>query len=374
MPDPDAPVPPAAASAPTFQYAHSAGFPALLEQLQVSLAVTTYQAGKLMLVRSAGGRLSTLLRSFEQPMGLAVDERLDRMVVGTRRTIWTLRSAPDIAPQLEPKGRHDACFVPRTAHVTGNIRSHEIVLVEGRPWIANTLLSCLCTIDDADFGFVPRWRPPFIDQLAGEDRCHLNGIAMQDGRIRFVTAMGETNAPVGWRENKVRGGVVIDVASGETVVRGLCMPHSPRCFRGHCFLLDSGRGHLCAFDPASGRTDVVAALPGYTRGLAMHGNVAFVGLSQVRETNIFGGLPITEQHGEGQRRCGVWAVDLRSGQVLGFLEFQAGCAEIFDIQVLPGLRWPTVVGFVDETLDGVLIAPPDTWRPNAALPRAERDD
>jgi len=362
QPQPTAPVP--------IQYAHSANFPALLEQLGVSLAVTTYQAGKLMLVRSAGSKLSMLLRSLEQPMGLAVDPQLDRMVVGTRRTVWTLRAAPDIAPQLEPKGRHDACFVPRIGHVTGAIHGHEIVLVDGEPWIANTLLSCLCTIDDPDHGFVPRWRPPFIDKLAGEDRCHLNGIALHEGRVRFVTAMGETNTPGGWRDNKIRGGVVIDVASGETVVRGLCMPHSPRCFRGQSFVLDSGHGHLCVIDTATGRTDTVAALPGYARGLAFHGNVAFVGLSQVRESNIFGGLPITERLDETQRKCGVWAVDLRTGQVLSYLEFAAGCAEIFDIQVLPGLRWPTVIGFQDETIDGILIAPPGAWLPDAALPFA----
>ncbi len=139
-PDPTAPQP--------FRYVHSVDFPALIEQLDLSLAVTTYQAGKLMIVRSAGGKLSTLLRSFEQPMGLAVTEELDRMVVGTRRMVWTLRSAPEIAPQLDPPGRHDFCLVPRAAHVTGDIQGHEIALLDGKTWIVNTLFSCLCTLDD----------------------------------------------------------------------------------------------------------------------------------------------------------------------------------------------------------------------------------
>jgi uncharacterized protein (TIGR03032 family) len=315
-----------------------------------------------MLVRSAGGRLSTLLRSFEQPMGLALDERQDRMVVGTRRVVWTLRSAPEIAPQLDPPGRHDACYVPRSAHVTGGIRSHEIALLDGRPWIVNTLLSCLCTLDDEDYGFVPRWRPPFVDRLAGEDRCHLNGIAVQDGRIRYATALGESNAPEGWKADKVKGGIVIDVASGETVIRGLCMPHSPRCHLGHLFVLDSGNGHLCTADVGSGKVDTVAALPGYARGLAFHGRFAFVGISQVRESNIFGGLPITARYEEAQRKCGIYAVDLQSGRVAGILRFESGCAELFDIQVLRGQHFPTVVGFQDQTLDGILIAPPAAWQ------------
>jgi uncharacterized protein (TIGR03032 family) len=363
MPDSDDPQPaePQPAEPQPFRYLHSANFPALLEQLQLSLAVTTYQAGKLMIIRSAGGKLSTLLRSFEQPMGLAVSAELDRMVIGTRRTVWTLRSAPEIAPQLDPPGRHDACFVPRRAHVTGDIQGHEIALLGGRVWIVNTLFSCLCTIDDEDFGFVPQWRPPFVDRLSGEDRCHLNGIAVEDGRIRYATALGETNTAQGWREHKVTGGIVLDVESGETLAHGLCMPHSPRVHDGQLFVLDSGRGHLCAVDRQSGELTTVAALPGYTRGLAFRGRYAFVGLSKIREKDLFGGLPIADRYDDAERKCGVCAVELDSGKVAAFLYFEAGCTELFDIQVLPRLRWPTVVGFADKTLDGIMIAPPGAW-------------
>ncbi|MBL8898726.1 MAG: TIGR03032 family protein [Planctomycetes bacterium] len=348
--------------APKFQYAHSPSFPVLLEQLGISLAVTTYQAGKLMLVRAEQGRVSTLLRSFEQPMGLALSERLDRLIVGTRRMVWTLASAPEIAPQIEPPGRHDACFVPRAAHVTGDIRGHEIALAGGKIWIANTLLSCLCTLDDERYGFVPRWRPPFVDRMVAEDRCHLNGLAADDGRIRFVTALGATNTADGWKENKVQGGVLIAVASGELVARELCMPHSPRCHQKRVFLLNSGEGHLCVVDLANGKLTTVAALPGYTRGLAFFGRFAFVGLSRIRESNIFGGLPITERLPEAERKCGVVVVDLVTGQLVASLFFEAGCTELFDLQVLPGMRFPTVVGFQDQTLDGILIAPPTAWQ------------
>jgi uncharacterized protein (TIGR03032 family) len=373
MPDPHEPQPeqPGQTAPEPIRYVHSASFPSLLAQLNLSLVVTTYQAGKLMLIRSAGGKLSTLLRSFEQPMGLAVSADLDRMVVGTRRTVWTLRSAPEIAPQLDPPGRHDACFVPRCAHVTGNIQGHEIALVGGQIWIVNTLLSCLCTIDNEDFGFVPQWRPPFVDRLAGEDRCHLNGIAVEDGRIRYATALGETNTAGGWREHKVTGGIILDVESGATVSHGLCMPHSPRVHDGKLFVLDSGRGHLCQVDRHSGELTTVAELAGYARGLAFRGGYAFVGLSKLREKNEhnpFGGLPIADRYNDQQRKCGVCAVDLDSGEVAAFLYFEAGCTEIFDIQLLPGLRWPAVVGFQDETLDGIMVAPPGAWEPGVRLP------
>jgi uncharacterized protein (TIGR03032 family) len=352
-----------------FRYVHSGNFPELLQRLGLSLAVTTYQAGKLMIVRSAGGKLSTLLRSFERPMGLAVSDNLDRMVVGTRRTVWTLRSAPEIAPQLEPVGRHDACFVPRLAHVTGDMHGHEIAVLNREIWLINTRFSCLCVLDDeGDWCFEPQWKPPFIDRLVGEDRCHLNGLAAEHGRVRYVTAMGATNEAQGWRDGKVTGGIIIDVASNEILARGLCMPHSPRVFRDRLYVLNSGHGHLCGVDRHSGEVSTIAALPGYTRGLAFHGRFAFVGLSQIREKDIFGGLPIAENYDDKQRQCGVCVVDLDSGQLVAFLYFEAGTTEIFDIQVLPGMLWPAVVGFQDETLDGIMIAPPGAWAPGAELP------
>lgn len=356
-----------AATAPSFEYVYSDDFAALLEQLGISLLVSTYQAGKLMLVRAAGGKLSTLLRNFEEPMGLGLNERQDRLVVGTKRMVWTLAAEPQIARQLDPPGRHDACFVPRTAHVTGAIDGHEIAILDGKIWLTNTLLSCLCTLDDPEYGFVPRWRPSFVDRLVAEDRCHLNGMAIDDGKVRFVTALGATNDALGWKPDKVRGGVLLDVAANAIVAQGLCMPHSPRCHRQHVFVLNSGQGHLCIVDTQSGRLTTIAALPGYTRGLALHGHYAFVGLSLIREADTFGGLPITERLPEAQRQCGIHAVDLRTGQIVGFLQFTSGCAELFDIQVLRGMRFPTVIGFQDEKLDGILIAPPATWQPGARL-------
>src|SRR5207245_11016716 len=106
-----------------FRYVHTPGFPALLEGLGASLLVSTYQAGKLVVVRAAQGRLSTLLRNFEQAMGLAVDSR--RLAIGTRSIVWFLRNAPDIAPQLEPAGRHAGCLLPRSCHGTGDVRVQE---------------------------------------------------------------------------------------------------------------------------------------------------------------------------------------------------------------------------------------------------------
>ena len=336
-----------------FHYVHSESFPAILDSLEASLLLTTYQAGKLIAVRVRDGRVSTLLRTFDQAMGLDANEK--RLAIGTKYQIWFLRNAPDIAAQIEPRGLHDGCYVPRASHVTGDIRCHDIGWAGDELWIVNTRFSCLCTLQ-SDYSFVPRWRPPFVRELAAEDRCHLNGLAISDGKPRFVTALGETDAADGWRENKATGGCLVDVESGQTVLRGLCMPHSPQLFQNQLFLLDSGTGRLLCVDLQTGKPETIVQLPGYARGLSIRDRFAFVGLSRIRETNIFGGIPIADKL-EGLK-CGVWVVDLLTGRTAAFLEFDAGVEEFFDVQVLPGVRYPAVIGLQKETIHGTFIVPP----------------
>jgi uncharacterized protein (TIGR03032 family) len=184
----------------------------------------------------------------------------------------------------------------------------------------------------------------------------LNGLAIVDGRPKYVTALGATDSPEGWRENKAEGGVVVDVESGEIVATGLSMPHSPRWRDGRLWLCDSGRGEVIALDVHRGDRETIARLPGYTRGLAFCGPYALVGLSKIRETSQFGGLPIGQRPDE--LRCGVWVLDAATGQTVASLEFQTDIEEIFDVQVLEGVRFPAVLGLQKDTLDGVFVLPP----------------
>src|SRR5262245_57085031 len=247
-------VPPAPAAV-EFRYTQTDSFPALLRQLGASLVVSTYQANKLLVVRAEWAGLSTLVRNFDRPTGLAASG--DRLALGTRNQVWVLRNAPAIAPRVEPAGRHDACFVPRSAHVTGDIAVHELAWSGEDLWVVNTRFSCLCTLHP-DYSFVPRWRPPFVTALAPEDRCHLNGLALVDGRAKYVTALGATDAANGWRANKPRGGCLMEVSTGAVIARGLSMPHSPRWHDGRLWLLESGTGRLLFVDPHTGRREGVA--------------------------------------------------------------------------------------------------------------------
>jgi uncharacterized protein (TIGR03032 family) len=213
-----------------------------------------------------------------------------------------------------------------------------------------------------EYSFVPRWRPPFITVLAAEDRCHLNGLAMAPNEYgaltpHYVTALGTTNFADGWRADKPQGGCIIDVKSGEFVTRGLSMPHSPRWYDGKLWVLESGTGGVVLVDRHSGRRETVAALPGFTRGIALAGRYAFIGLSKIRPTSAMDGVPLAERR--DHLRCGVAVVDISTGKTVAMLEFQTAVEEIFDVQLLPGIRFPEVVGFQKETLDNTFIIPPE---------------
>jgi uncharacterized protein (TIGR03032 family) len=355
-----------AAEAP-LRAVHTPNFPALLRRLGASLLVTTYQAGKLVLIRDEGDNLNTHFRAFPAPMGLALQG--DRLAIGTSMQIWEYRDVPAVTSRLGPGPPRDACFMPRRCHVTGNVQVHEMDWSGDDLWFVNTRFSCLCTLDPSS-SFVPRWRPPFISALEPTDRCHLNGLAMVDGQPRYVTALGAADTAGGWRTNKAKGGVLLDVSSGEVVAPGLSMPHSPRLHGGRLWVCESGAGTLGVVDPNTGRYEAVASAPGFTRGLDFAGGLAFVGLSQVRESAVFSGIPITERLSESERTCGVCAVDLASGNVVALLRFEDAVQEVFAVQVLSGKRYPDLINDDAKLLENSFVLPDEALRDVPAPLRA----
>jgi uncharacterized protein (TIGR03032 family) len=336
---------------------HTASFPQLLNQLGISLLVTTYQAGRLVVLRADGPLLNTHFRAFPKPMGLAV--KGNRLAIGTAMDVCEFQNVPAVAPKVEPAGRHDACYMPRTTYATGDIQIHEMAWANDELWFINTSFSCLCTRSDG-YSFRPRWRPPFVSHLVPEDRCHLNGMCLIDGQIRYATALGETNTAGGWRANKRDGGILIDVPANEIVARGLSMPHSPRWYKDRLWLLESGAGTIGTMDPTSGRYQAIAELPGYTRGLSFHGPLAFIGLSQVRESAVFSGIPLVERLKD--RTCGVWVVNIETGETVAFVKFEDAVQEIFAVEVLPGIRYPDVITDDKELLARSFVLPDDALK------------
>jgi uncharacterized protein (TIGR03032 family) len=322
-------------------YEHSTNLPALLERLDLSVLLSTYQAGRVVSLGCHGGQLRVGFSRFDQAMGLC--RTPTGLAVGTRDAIWNLPASREIAPRINPEGEHDIAFLARSCHHSGPLMGHDLAWCGNRLWLVNTLFNGLVTIEGS-WSFVPQWQPPFISGWEVGDRCHLNGLAIaEDGSApAYVTALGETDTENGWREHKASGGCLIHVPSGETVLRDLSMPHSPRLYQGQLYLLDSGHGSLIRLDPLRGERSMVAVLPGFTRGLDCFAGHAFVGLSQIRETAVFGGLPLQKKQQE--LRCGMAVVDLSYGAVVGLLWFEKGLEEVFSVVVLPGWHNPAVIG------------------------------
>ncbi|MCH8924061.1 MAG: DUF4915 domain-containing protein, partial [Planctomycetes bacterium] len=125
------------------------------------------------------------------------------------------------------------------------------------------------------------------------------------------------------------------------IARGLSMPHSPRYYDGRLWVLNSGTGGIGTIDPESGRYDSLAELPGFTRGLSLAGPLAFIGLSQVRESAVFSGIPLVDRLEE--RTCGVWVLNIHSGETVAFVKFEDAVQEIFAVELLPGVRFPDLI-------------------------------
>lgn len=361
------PQPAVVATAPALQSVYTNTFADIFAQLNLSLVVSTYQAGKLILVRydRETQTINTHFRNFEKPMGMTVQGA--RLTIGGQKSITYLRNMPAVARKLTPVGKYDACYLPREIHITGDIDIHEMGYdIANELWLVNTRFSCLCTLDH-EHSFTPRWRPNFISTYAPEDRCHLNGLAMVEGQPHYVTALGETDAPGGWRENKASGGLLIDVPNNEILLRGLAMPHSPHWHNGRLWLLEGGEGSLAWVNLATRTWHTVTHLPGFTRGIDFYGPLAFIGLSQVRETATFSGLPLIERLGDA-RTCGIWVVNLQNGQTVGFLRFESGVQEIFSVKVLPNTRYPEILEWDDPKLAFSYVLPDDAL---AETPGAE---
>jgi uncharacterized protein (TIGR03032 family) len=338
--------------APRLEITASRQFVAWLAEQQASLAFTTYQAGKLFLIgRQPQGRLAIFERTFSRSMGLCLAG--DTLWLSTLYQLWRFENALD--PGVLHNG-HDRLYVPRVGYTTGDIDVHDIAVdAAGRPVFVNTLFSCLATVSDRA-SFVPLWRPPFISKLAAEDRCHLNGLAMAADGPAYVTAVSRSDVAAGWREHRATGGLVIDVPTGETVVAGLAMPHSPRLHQGRLWLLESGTGYFGEVDRTGGGFERVAFCPGYLRGLAFLGDFAIVGLSRCRESRTLSGLPLEDELAKRQAepRCGLMVIDLRSGDLVHWLAIDGIVQELYDVIVLPGVVRPMALGFKTDEIRRVI--------------------
>ena len=334
---------------------HTSNFSAILKELNISLVVSTYQAGQLVLLREEEGTLNTHFVSINKPMGVYADNK--RIFVGARQEVMEYKNMPSVSAKMDPPNVHDACYLIKNRHYTGDIDIHEMEYVNDKLWFINTRFSALCSYDQ-DSSFIPEWIPPFITKLAAEDRCHLNGLCIINDKPKYVTALGKTDTKGGWRTNKRNGGILIDVESNEIVMEGLSMPHSPRWYRDKLWILNSGEGFLTTLDLKTKKLTNIVELPGFARGISFVGPLAFIGLSKVRETAVFSDFPLVERLEE--RQSGVWVVNIETKVVIGFLRFTEDVEEIFSVAAISNTSFPAILDTTDALMD-VSYSIPDEY-------------
>jgi uncharacterized protein (TIGR03032 family) len=345
----------------------SRGFVDFLATNRLSLALTSYQTGQLMLIGPLlDGRLSVFQRNFVRAMGLWATPQ--RLYLTSIAQIWRLENVLGPGQLATQQNIHyERLYVPRMSHTTGDVDAHELgVDANDRLIFVNTKYSCLASFDPVH-SFKAVWKPNFISKLAPEDRCHLNGLAMQNGAPKYVTAVSRCDVVDGWRERRHEGGILIDVETDRVVTEDLSMPHSPRLNAGALWVLDSGRGDLARVDARTGKRERVAFCPGFARGLSFWRGYALVATSLPRD-GAFKGLELEDniKAKDGEPRCGAYVIDTRNGDVLHWIRFEGAVRELFDAAFIPGVRAPMCVGLGNPemrtliTFDGEASGSPAT--------------
>jgi len=364
-------------AAPAFEITTSRQLLSWMAEQQLSIALSTYQIGKLFsLGLKANGELAVFERTFNRCMGLCPSADDNGFYLSSLYQIWRFENM--LGPGQMGDG-FDRLYVPQLGITTGDCDIHDMAIdADGQLVFANTLFSCLATTS-ATHSFRPLWRPPFISRLAAEDRCHLNGLAMRDGRPAYVTAVSASDAADGWREHRADGGVVIDVQANAIVATGLSMPHSPRWHRDRLWLCNSGTGEFGTIDLKSGSFEPLCFCAGYLRGVAFQGDYALLGTSKPRHNKTFSGLPLDDAlvRRNVDARCGIQVVDLRSGDAVHWIRFEGLVDELYDVITLPGVRNPSLIGFVSDEIRRLISIDEnpesacDALRPVAATRQAQ---
>ncbi len=313
-------------------------FAELLDILNVSLAVSTYQAGKVVLISPYDkDKTIQLPRTFPSAMGMAV--RGNSLAVASKYSVEVLEASEKLAIGYPAKpGVYDCIYMPRTTYHTSSLMLHDMAFINDNLVAVNTLFSALSYIDSRQ-SFTPFWQPPFISELMPEDRCHLNGMAIDNNEIKYLTALGSVNTVQGWRDNKMSGGILMEYPSGKIIVDSLAMPHSPRLYDGKLYVLNSAQGELIVVNPENGTYEVIVKLGGFARGMDRIGDYVFIGVSKLRHNNeTFASLPIAKTS-----FAGILAVHLPTRTIVARAEYKMSVEEIYDVKVLPGKLRPNIL-------------------------------
>jgi uncharacterized protein (TIGR03032 family) len=343
----------------SYKLSYTAEFGRLLQRTKSTLAISVYQAGKILLFDTdESGNLKITPISYPKPMGICSDG--NKLAIATINELHIYKDEPQLAKKLSSEQRDfKHLYFPRQTFHCGMIDLHDIDFVNQRITGVNTLFSCICQFDD-EHNFTPIWKPYFISENTPEDRCHLNGMAQVDGKLKYITALGHQDKPGSWRKDITNSGILMDIPENKILVDGLAMPHSPRWYNGKIYLLESAKGELVEIDPISFKKTTKARLNGLVRGLTIVDGLAFIGISTVREkSKTFNKLDdsVKAEH------ASIEIIDIASGITLGNLVFKTDIKEIYDVQLLQNVQAAGIFGLYDKRHNAGISTPDQVfWR------------
>ena len=336
--------------------------PELLQKLNCTIAISTYQAGKLVFISAKDeDSLTQLPRNFNKAMGIAEDFENRKLAVACRDEVILFKNSTQLAHYYpNAPNKYDSLYMPRITYHTGAIDIHDLSFgLNGELYAVNTLFSCIIKLD-SDYSFNPVWSPPQIDKINSEDRCHLNGMAMKDRKPKYATAFNNGNTPQSWRDKVIESGVIYDVQNNKIIAEGLPMPHTPRVFNDDLYVLLSATGELAKINTSDGTYEVIVKIGGFVRGMSLHKDYLFIGLSKLRKnSSTFGKLDFAKN----ANQAGIVIVHLPTKSIAGKINYLTSLDEIYDIHILPDKTRPNILNTItDDHKDGLSLPDSTFWK------------
>lgn len=342
-----------------YQINYSKSLIEFLSNEKISVALSTYQAGKVILISSNAGMLNQLPISFKKPMGIAIQGSKLAVACIDEIQLFSKEEQLRVSKKSELT-EFDTIYLHRATYHTGILDLHDLEFGDGMIWGVNTLFSCLA-VYDINYSFRPKWKPPFISSLVPEDNCHLNGMAMHNHLPKYVTSLSNDDTKHGWRKNKLKTGLLMEIPSGEIILQGLSMPHSPRLYQDNLYVLESGNGNLIKVFPSEKKSEVIFNFNCFIRGLSFFKNYALIGKSKIRETSKdFDDLDVKIN----STNAGLIFFDMNEKKVIGEINYESDIEEIFDVQILENTENPVIITSQLEKVNDIITFPGNAFWKN----------
>lgn len=335
-------------------------FAKILSELGSTLLVTAYAPGRLIKISAENeNRLSVEMSNFQRPMGIAVAG--DAFAIATRQEIIHFHRAAGFSPENIPDesfNAYDSLFLPRQINFTGEVDLHDLAFGNGDLYGVNTGFSCIVRVNHTA-SWEPVWLPPSLKIPQPGDWYHLNGMAMHQGKPRYVSSLGKGNKPNAWRDALPYGGMLWDIDANAPLLENLPMPHSPRMAGENLWMLLSATGELIKVNLEKNEYQIHARVPALLRGMAITEQYCIVGASRIRQNAS------AARHlyiGVEESWAGVLIIDRYTGAIAAELRFEAGIEDLFDIAILPGIRNPKIIGTATPAHRDWIISPDHIWK------------